>query len=266
MKLNCGQYLGDTDKSLTLAGLILTKVNYRNKSLLPLHYHQNPYFCYVLSGDYSEHNFKSELSCAAGDTIFHPSEIEHHNRFNDRLSSCFNIELSDTWRGKILESALKFDSTIKTNDTSIQKKIIKIYKEFVEPDLLSPLMIEGLLLETLVCFSRTNDQNIPVPYFVRKVRQYIDERYCTNPGLQELANISAVSPEHLIRVFKKAYNTTPGEYIRQVKVKHGCRKLKHSKSELADIAIELGFADQSHFNRVFKEIIGVTPLEYRLAR
>ncbi len=266
MKLDSGQYLGNTDQSLNLAGLYLTKVNYRNRSVLPLHYHQNAYFCYVLTGAYSEHTSKSELTCAAGDIIFHPSEIEHHNQFNDRRSTCFNIELPASWRDKLSEPGMKFNSTIKTSDTSIQQKVIKIYKEFLEPDLLSPLMIEGLLLETLVSFSRGINQTIPVPYFVRKVRKYIDERYATNPGLQELANLSAVSPEHLIRMFRKAYHTTPGEYMRQVKVKHGCQLLKHSNRELADIAIELAFADQSHFNRVFKNTMGVTPLAYRLSK
>jgi AraC-like DNA-binding protein len=49
-------------------------------------------------------------------------------------------------------------------------------------------------------------------------------------------------------------------------VKHACDKLKRTNEPLADIAFETGFSDQSHFNRVFKKLIGLTPLEYRLAK
>ena len=141
-----------------------------------------------------------------------------------------------------------------------------MYKEFKEPDTLSSLMIEGLMIEALVSFSRDSKQNDAHPYFIKKVKNYIDERYFSNPSLSELAGLSQVSREHLVREFKKSFNMTIGEYIRQIKVKHACNKLKFTNLDLREIVYETGFSDQSHFNKVFKKIIGVTPLEYKLAK
>jgi len=266
MQLISGQYFGDVHQSINLNGLILTESKYNRKSSLPLHYHQNPYFCYVLSGNYSEHSFKKHLICEAGDIIFHPGNTEHHNDFNETSSTCFNLELSDQWLEKVFESNLKPNSIIKAKGTPVQNIIIKMYKEFKEPDTLSSLMIEGLMIEALVSFSRDSKQNDAHPYFIKKVKNYIDERYFSNPSLSELAGLSQVSREHLVREFKKSFNMTIGEYIRQIKVKHACNKLKFTNLDLREIVYETGFSDQSHFNKVFKKIIGVTPLEYKLAK
>jgi AraC family transcriptional regulator len=266
MKLDTGQYFGNTFRSVNINGLILTKTNYSCRSLLPSHYHQNPYFCFVLNGSYSEHNLKKEITCKAGDVVFHPGKTEHRNNFSDSSASCFNLELSDNWVAKIGESLQQSNSIAKSNDTIIQTKIFQVYKEFNEYDSLSPLMIEGLMIEILVYYSRANKGKNHIPPFVRKMLQYLDERYFTNPDLSELSGISGVSPEHLVREFKKTFNITIGEYIRQLKIKRSCNELRTTTKDLGEIAFEVGFADQSHFNRVFKKMTGFTPFEYRLKR
>jgi AraC family transcriptional regulator len=250
--------------SIDVNGIVLTKSKYEIKTSLPLHCHQNLYFCYVLNGSYSEHSTKKYLACSAGDIIFHPFETEHYNDFTGNNSCCFNVELSASWAERIFESKLKPDVIIKTNQSEIQKLFIKIYQEFNDYDLLSPLMIEGIMIQALITFSRNSHPFISNSHDIRKVKNYIDELYFTNPGLSELAGISKTSQEHLVRGFKKSYNLTIGEYMREVKVLHACNKLKNSRQSLIEIGLETGFCDQSHFNRVFKKLIGVTPLEYRL--
>jgi AraC family transcriptional regulator len=264
MKLERGKYFGDTLHAIDINGIVLTKSNYEIKTSLPLHYHQNPYFCYVLNGSYSEHSTKKHLACSAGDIIFHPFETKHYNDFNENNSCCFNLELSASWAERIFESKLNLGAIIKTNKPEIQKLFIKIYREFNDYDLLSPLMIEGIMIQALITFSRSSHPILSNSYHIRKVKKYIDELYFTNPGLSELAGISKTSPEHLVRGFKKSFNRTIGEYMREVKVSHACNKLKNSSQSLIEIALETGFCDQSHFTRVFKKLIGVTPLEYRL--
>ena len=266
MRLESGEYFGEVKQSINLNGLTLSKSNYAKDSSLPLHGHQNPYFCYVLNGSYSEHYNKKALVCLAGDVIFHQAEIEHSNDFNNDLSTCFNLEMSKTWLERVFESDVKMDSIIKTTDTAVQNTIIKLHTEFNNFDTLSPLMIEGLMIETLVLLFRNYRKERFYPNYIRHVKQYIDDQYYNNPTLSELSTICKVSPEHLVRGFKSTFNITIGDYARQVKVKNSCNKLKLTNQKLAEIAFEMGFSDQSHFNRVFKKIMGVTPLEYRLAK
>ena len=68
----------------------------------------------------------------------------------------------------------------------------------------------------------------------------------------------APSRWHTIRTFRRATGLTPGAYLRQLRVQKSRRWLARGGS-LADIALTLGFADQAHFSRVFKQVYGVTP-------
>jgi|SRR4030067_3457237 len=266
MELSTGHYYGKVVQTLNLGGLIISKSFYKNKSSLPLHCHKNPYLCYVLNGNYSEHTNQTDFTCSKGDVIFHPHHTEHHNNFPDNSATCFNLEFSESWINKFVETKLNLSSIIKTNDYCIQSSVLKIYKELNNYDNISPLMIEGLMLETIASFSRNNSANSFVPYYLKKVITYLNDEYHSNPSLLQLAKIADVSPEHLTREFKTKFKLTIGDYIRQVKVKKSCYMLRHTDKDLSDIAFEAGFSDQSHFSRVFKKHTGLTPLEYRSAK
>jgi AraC-like DNA-binding protein len=64
---------------------------------------------------------------------------------------------------------------------------------------------------------------------------------------------------HTIRTFHRATGLAPGVYLRQLRVQKSRHWLADPGCSLADIALQLGFADQAHFTRVFKQFYGVTP-------
>jgi len=265
-ELSSGQYYGKVVQSLNLGGLIISKSCYKDQLSLPLHYHKNPYFCYVLNGNYSEHSIQNDFICLKGDVIFHPQDTEHHNNFPDNSATCFNLEFSESWINKFVETKLNLCSIVKTNDYRIQSSVLKIYKEVNNYDNFSSLMIEGLMLETITSFSRNSSSLSFVPYHLKKIVVYLTDESCSNPSLLQLAQIADVSPEHLSREFKEVFKLTVGEYRRQVKVKQSCHMLRHTDKDLCGIAFEAGFSDQSHFGRVFKKQTGLTPIEYRLMK
>lgn len=266
MELSSGQYYGKVLQSLDLDGVIISKSYYKDRSTLPLHYHKNPYICYVLNGNYSEYSVRNDFTCSKGDVIFHPQHTEHHNDFSDNPATCFNLEFSESWISKFVETKLNLCSIIKTSDHVIQSSVLKVYKELDNYDDHSSLMIEGLLLETIVNFSRNNSANSFIPSYLKKIVEYLNDEYHNNPSLLQLAQIADVSPEHLVRVFRKVYKRTISEYMREVKVKRSCYLLRHSDKCLSDIAFETGFSDQSHFCRTFKKQTRLTPLEYRVMK
>jgi AraC family transcriptional regulator len=266
MKLNKGQYYGDIHNTKDIDGIILTTSHYLVNTSLPLHYHKNPYFCFVLNGNYTEHFLKKNLNCSKGDVVFHPRKTEHHNHFGNVAGSCFNIEFSENWAEKIICSNLNLTQIESSSEFNVRLIASNIFNEFNQYDSLSHLMIEGLVTELLVNFSRGKQINNPVPFYLKKIALYINEQYHTSPTLSELANLAQVSPEHLVREFKKAFRVTIGDYIRAVRINKACNMLKTTKKEIAEIAFETGFTDQSHFSRVFKKITGTTPFGYRKAQ
>ena len=82
-------------------------------------------------------------------------------------------------------------------------------------------------------------------------------------GLVELAGAVGVHPTHLARVFRAHYGVSVGEYGRRLKVERAAKEVARSDTPLNVIALRAGFADQSHFTRVFKRYVGTTPARFR---
>jgi len=97
---------------------------------------------------------------------------------------------------------------------------------------------------------------------VKRAREYMLEHYDRNITLAELAKVAALSPYHLLRVFRKAVGFPPHEFLINVRVEKA-RQLIAKGHPLAFTAMATGFYDQSHLNKHFKRIIGLTPGQYR---
>lgn len=72
-----------------------------------------------------------------------------------------------------------------------------------------------------------------------------------------------MSPYYFCRSFKQSTGITPHRYVLQRRMELAKRLLEQSSGYLAEIARQVGFADQSQFTRVFHRIVGMTPSEYR---
>jgi AraC family transcriptional regulator len=83
--------------------------------------------------------------------------------------------------------------------------------------------------------------------------------------MRDLAREAGVHPVHLARVFRKMERRTPGEYQQRLQVRAAGELLRDPEWPLAAIAAECGFADQSHFTRVFHRMAGTTPARFRRA-
>jgi AraC family transcriptional regulator len=82
----------------------------------------------------------------------------------------------------------------------------------------------------------------------------------------DLALEAGVHPVHLARVFRARHGISPGEYLRRRRLDWAAHRLAESAVPIADIALEAGFADQSHLTRSFHRWMGLTPLQYRRCR
>jgi AraC-like DNA-binding protein len=80
-------------------------------------------------------------------------------------------------------------------------------------------------------------------------------------ALDDLAAVAQFSPYHLLRTFRRSVGLTPHAYLIQIRIEEGKRLLRMGNS-ISDVSASTGFADQSHFTRHFKRIMGVTPGQY----
>jgi AraC-like DNA-binding protein len=97
-----------------------------------------------------------------------------------------------------------------------------------------------------------------------RVRALLDERYADDLPADYLAAAAGRSRFAAYRAFKAAYGLAPSEYQRQVRLR-AARRLLARGDHLAQVAADVGFADQAHMTRWFVRSYGLTPGSYRQA-
>ena len=90
------------------------------------------------------------------------------------------------------------------------------------------------------------------------VREYIHANFAAPIRLTTLAALAGVSPYHLIRLFGREFGVSPYAYVKQLRVVRAQEMLRRGVSA-TEVAFATGFSDQSHLNRAFKNMLGVTP-------
>ncbi|MGF0334720.1 AraC family ligand binding domain-containing protein [Ectopseudomonas toyotomiensis] len=104
--------------------------------------------------------------------------------------------------------------------------------------------------------------NPQIPRVALRARDYLHAHFHENIGLDELARVCGVDRFRLSRAFKAAFGIAPHGYLIQLRLVRA-RRLLALGTAPADVASDLGFADQSHLGRWFRRANGLTPGAYR---
>lgn len=98
---------------------------------------------------------------------------------------------------------------------------------------------------------------------VLRILDYVAANIEKNFSLSELAELAFLSPDHLIRLFKREMSCTPIQYINRKKIETAQLQLLITTSSVKEVAYNLNFESVSYFTKLFRNSTGVTPLEYR---
>ncbi len=93
--------------------------------------------------------------------------------------------------------------------------------------------------------------------------RFVSQNYADRITNDDLAKVCGLSVRAFERQFQAAYQSSPHDYIRQLRVRMSCGALVFSRKSLAEVATEFGFADQSHFTKEFRKFMAETPRAYR---
>ncbi len=100
-------------------------------------------------------------------------------------------------------------------------------------------------------------------YFMSQVREYIQRNHREKITLEALSKKFNISTSHLSRMFKKAYDMSPIDYLIYCRITYATEYLLKSKQSVAEIAQLVGYDNPTHFTNMFVKRIGCTPTEYR---
>jgi AraC family transcriptional regulator len=142
----------------------------------------------------------------------------------------------------------------------------RLATELRTSDAAAPLAAEGFALELLAATSRETRPRRKAcrpPVWLRTAEELLRARSGERIRLSDLAAEVGVHPAHLARVFRAHHGVSVGEYGRRVRLTRAAEEIAAGDAPLAAIAARAGFADQSHFTRLFREYVGMTPARYR---
>lgn len=135
------------------------------------------------------------------------------------------------------------------------------------------LMIRGLLLQLLVLLQRailssaadSSAQNLKNHLSaMAKAIDYVNENYMEDITLQKVADLTAFSKSYFGMLFKMVTHKTFIEYLNERRIAAAIHLLSDSRKRISEICFECGFNNVSHFNRMFKNEVGLSPSEYRM--
>ena len=162
-----------------------------------------------------------------------------------------------------------FEQTIITLSDEAFFTIQKMANEFVLHAPENFLHLATLLQLLCTCADSTKS-TLPLqqtltqtPSKAEAIIAYVNENYIAIKDIAELSKRFNVSQSYIFRVFKQHFQRTPKHYINQLRIQTVCHRLKYSSHTIRSIASDCGFESYEYFHRVFKELMGCTPNEYR---
>lgn len=261
---NPTNFYGDGSRSWQLGALTLSESVYPANLKMPVHRHEPAYLGIVLKGQYSETVASKTRLCKHLTTIFHPPDESHSVAFHNSDVHVFRIEISEGLRRRVQDYARVPDEPTEFHGGSMASLALRLYNEYRNRDPWSALAIEGLLLETMAELSRRSAKDDrEMPRWLEQVKEILSSRVADTPSLAELALDVGIHPVRLAREFRKNFDCTVGEFVRRLRIETACREIADSHAPISEIALALGFYDQSHFSNTFKRFTGMTPARYR---
>ncbi|MBN1377902.1 MAG: helix-turn-helix transcriptional regulator [Gammaproteobacteria bacterium] len=92
---------------------------------------------------------------------------------------------------------------------------------------------------------------------------YINENIAEDITLESLSSLTHYSSYHFAHLFKKSFGIAPHQYLIKCRIEKAKQLLKDTNMNIAQITLEIGYENQSHFTKLFKQMVGVTPGAYR---
>jgi AraC family transcriptional regulator len=256
---------GTVVRSVEVSGFILTETHHAAGLILPRHDHAGANLNFVVGGSLRETFGRRDAECCPGSVVVKPPGEAHGNHYGEAGAHCLVLEVTSAR----LETTRPFADLFNRSDhyryPGISSLLRQIYQEMRSPDRASPLVIEGLTLQLLGTATREGSRTriSSPPRWLRRVVERLHARPTEAHSLADLAAEAGVHPSYLTRVFRSCFGKSVGGYLRSTRLEEAARDLSNTAKPLAQVAVDAGFYDQSHFSRAFKARYRMTPGEYR---
>lgn len=259
----------------------MAKASYR-------HYHDGYEIYYPIAGEITYFINNKSYRVKRGEVVLiGPYDLHRtiYSSIAERVLISFQKEFIDKLLQSIentdLPAVFQHEENIISLNFQTQKRIESIFDSLLyesnNKDINGYNLTKLLLVELLIILSREaysidnigqvkkdhHRQLDPMMAKANDIAAYISENYARPLSLERLSQEFEISPFYLTRIFKKHTGFTVIEYINHVRVRQAAKLLKLPGAKVEDTARNTGFSSAIYFGKVFKKIMGASPVKYR---
>lgn len=257
-------------RSVATGGLRVTEAEFAARDLLPMHRHETAILAVMLDGGFELSLRTRAFPCGAGTVSVEPGGDAHANTIGGAGARVMILEVpSDTLPTLGRRCARLLDAPAAFTRPAAAALAWRLRDEMRGRDAVSPLAVEALALELLAEAAHGVADAMPQgrrPGWLARVRDMLDEQLDAPVRVTDLSREVGVHRVHLGRAFRQQFGVSLGEYHRRARIAWAAAQLAGGDEPASNIALRAGFADASHFTRVFKRVLGMPPSTYRALR
>lgn len=231
------------------------------------HWHQF-LFCTEESGILELDGKKTTLN--AGQILFLPKNTPHrYYPIKERWGVNW-VTFEGSYCDCVLETLNMTSPIIITapSESKLDKLFEKMYRANETDFLYCDYTCSGLIYDLIIEFHRyispsASSERSRIISLLLPALRYMHDNFSTDFSMVELSNMIDVTPEHFSRIFKKAMDSTPIEFLTNIRISEAKHLLEQTDYSVSEIASKTGFNDANYFCTVFRKKSGSSPSEYR---
>ncbi len=276
--------------------LFVRKYTIQPDEMGQLHRHEYMQINYVCQGKGGHYINKQEFKIIKGDIFVIPPYVPHKiNTCSESTVQIFEFEFIPEFVNQNFESIENVESFFDfayiepflVGESKVRPRLnlvgrIQVETENILNEVLTEyterrsgylLIIKSLLLKLLVMvgreFTRELQNSDSLPAFNRHrdsifgAIKYIDRNYDKELSVEDVAKISMLSQSYFSYLFKSITAKTFTEYLNDLRISKAMELLRSTDKRVLDICYDVGFNNVNHFNRLFRQKTGITPMVYR---
>jgi len=258
--LALGQYFGRVPQRWTADSIALSPVIHDRSRVNYAHTHEAAFVTVMLDGEYRETAALRSFRFDRFTALYHPPAIEHQDFIGAPGVRLLLFEFRPDLLDGVDYKRPEFRSLRDLSGSRAAWDLLMLYRTAADSE---PLDFESRALQLIgkiAPLARSMPSDLPS---AQRAREYLHANFRGRITMADLARVASVHPVYLGQMFHRHFGETVSDCVKRLRVRAAAEQLTRSDLPLAEIALEHGFCDQSHFHRVFRRFAGVTPAVFR---
>lgn len=260
VELQAGEYYGGIAARCSCGHAAISDVVHRCGRTLPEHTHERAYFSMLLHGGYSERLGAHTIDYRPYQVAYRPARLAHSDVVGPSGGRFVCLEVDSTFDDDDLLGDVDAPVMLECELSLLLARVGWRNAAGV----LDAATLESVTWELLGAVAGiTEPREHSVPSWLSRCDELLHEHYAAPLRVAAIARTLDIHPVHLTRVFRRHHGCTIGGYQHKLRLRAACTAFAQGDESIAQIALRLGYADQSHLTRTFKAAVGCSPSMFR---